>query len=59
MQIVTVCRNDPARLLPAMLECEKAELGQSRSLRMAKDPKNAAFLVKFVEHQIHTMSIFS
>jgi hypothetical protein len=53
VKVRPVAGHDAARLLPAMLQCEKAELRQRRGLSMAENAENAALLVKFVEREIH------
>src|SRR5436190_9542970 len=57
MQIIAVRRNDSACLLSAMLQSEKPELCQRRGFRVAKNAKNTAFFVKFVEQNFHLITI--
>ncbi len=48
MKVFAVERDDPGRLLAAMLERVEPQRGQRGRVVVAKDAKNAAFLVKFV-----------
>jgi len=48
-----VGRYDPAGLLAAVLQSEQAQLRERRCLLVAENAKNAAFLVKFVENDVH------
>jgi hypothetical protein len=36
-----------------MLECEKPELRERRGFLVAENAENTAFLVKFVQNEIH------
>jgi hypothetical protein len=53
MKVRPVTRNDTASLLPAVLKRKQTKLRQRRSFLVAEDAENAAFLVKFVEREIH------
>jgi hypothetical protein len=53
MEIGSIRRDYPTSLLTAMLEGKKPELSHRRRLGVAENAKDTAFLVKFVECEIH------
>ena len=53
MKIRPVRRNYAARFLATVLKGKQAKLCQGRGLSMAKNAENTAFLVKFIESEIH------
>jgi len=49
--------DDPRRLLAAVLECVKAQVGESRRIGMCEDPEDAALVVEAILHGCMSLSM--